>query len=272
VASRRIVFGICVVLAYLVLLLPLAVVIGGSFDGSASAYLKFPPEHLSLRWYVDLPAKYLQAFGRSLIIASTAAAMAMIIGIVAAFGIARGSLRHTTLVETLFRLPVQIPFVVTGVVFLQFYYILFDATGLQLLGSYPGLILAHLFFCLPYTVAAIGSVITPRLENIENAARVAGASESRVFRRVTLPAIMPGVFSGLFFSFILSFGDVPVTVFLSTGSKQPLSVEIFQTLQFDYDPAVLSVSTLVVIFSVALITIMRWVAGIDLILRAGANK
>jgi putative spermidine/putrescine transport system permease protein len=161
--------------------------------------------------------------------------------------------------------------VVTGVVFMQFYYILFDATGLSLVGTYPGLILAHLFFCIPYAVASIGSVITPELENIENAARIAGASERRVFQRVTLPALMPGVFSGFFYAFILSFGDVPVSVFLARPATQPLPVEIFQTLQFDFDPAVLSISTVVVAFSVVLILLLRRLAGVDLVL-AGAQK
>jgi ABC-type spermidine/putrescine transport system permease subunit II len=50
-------------------------------------------------------------------------------------------------------------------------------------------VIAHTFFCIPYAVGAIGSVITGGLGQVENPARVAGATEWRVFRRITLPAL-----------------------------------------------------------------------------------
>ncbi len=138
---------------------------------------------------------------------------------------------------------------------------------MQLLDSYTGLILAHLFFCIPYTVATVGSVMTAGLGAVENAARICGASEARVFRRITVPALMPGVFSGLFYAFIMSFGDIPVSIFLAGSRVQPLTVQIFQTLQFDFDPAVLSASSLVIVFSVVLILAVRRLLGVDLVLR-----
>jgi putative spermidine/putrescine transport system permease protein len=155
---------------------------------------------------------------------------------------------------------------VTGIVFLQFYYLLFDAWRVPLIGSYAGFVLAHLFFCIPYAAGAVGSVITGDLPLIENAGRIAGATEWRVFLRLTLPALKPGVFSGFFYAFIVSFGDVPVSVFLSTGGAVPLPVEIFQTLQFDFDPAVLSISSIVVVLSAVFIVFVQRVVGLDLIL------
>jgi len=253
--------------AFIVLLLPLLIVIGGSFDGSGSAYLRFPPAELTLKWYRGLPATYIQAFGRSLIISTSAAVIAAAVGTITALSLARSSWRRGHFLEILFRLPLQIPFVVIGVAFMQFYYALLDNFDVHLLSTYTGLITAHVFFCLPYTVATVGAVITHSLSNIENAARIAGASEIRVLRRVTLPALMPGLFSGLFYAFIISFGDIPVSIFLAETRMQPLPVVIFQTLQFDFDPAVLSASTLVILFSVALIVVVRQVFGIDLVLR-----
>src|SRR5262245_8878166 len=114
-------------LAYAFLLVPLAIVVGASFDDSASAYFRFPPEHLSLRWYPELPAKYWHGLALSFAIALAAATASTLIGGLAALGIAKGSLRGSALLETFFRLPLQVPFVVTGIVFLQFYYLLWDA-------------------------------------------------------------------------------------------------------------------------------------------------
>src|SRR4029078_13692292 len=93
--------------------------------------------------------------------------------------IAKGSLRASPLLETFFRLPLQVPFVVTGVVFLQVYYLLFDVWRVPLVGSYAGFVLAHLFFCIPYAAGAVGSVITADLRHIEDAGRIAGATEWR---------------------------------------------------------------------------------------------
>ncbi|KPF70837.1 hypothetical protein IP69_08845 [Bosea sp. AAP35] len=68
----------------------------------------------------------------------------------------------------------------TGIVFLQFYNILADSLGLDLVGRFWGLILAHIFFCTPYAIGAVGSVITTDLDRNENAARIAGTTEWRV--------------------------------------------------------------------------------------------
>lgn len=268
-AARLVILAVTAA-AFLFLLAPMIVVMGASLDGTASAYFRFPPQDLSLRWYTAIPAKYWSSLGQSFAIAVVAAIVSNLIGLLAALGIARGSAGGSGLLETYFRFPLQVPFVVTGVVFLQFYYALYDWTGIELVGRYWGFVIAHIFFCIPYSVGAIGSVIGAGLERVENAARIAGATEARVFRRVTLPALKPGLFSGFFFAFIASFGDVPVSVFLSSGGTPPLPVEIFQTLQFDYDPTVLAVSTLVVIGSSLFILAMQRLAGLDAV--AGAPR
>lgn len=265
-ASARALILAGAIAAYAFLLLPLVIVIGASFDSGAQAYFRFPPQAVSLRWYLELSPKYGAALALSFGVALAAASVAVIIGTLAALGIARGSARGSAMLQTWFRLPLQIPFVVTGVVFLQFYYLLQDATGVRLLGNFAGFVIAHTFFCIPYAVGAIGSVITAGLDRTENAARVAGATEWRVFRRITLPALKPGVFAGFFFAFIVSFGDVPVSVFLTSGGTVPLPVEIFQTLQFDFDPRVLAISTIVVVVSSGFIVAMQRLVGLDLVL------
>jgi putative spermidine/putrescine transport system permease protein len=258
-------------LTYAFLLGPLGVVIAASFDGGTQPFFRFPPQELSLRWYLGLPGKYWLSLGLSAGLATTAALVATLIGALAALGIARGNVRGKPVLEAYFRFPLQVPFVVTGVVFLQSYYLVADHLGLSLIGSFWGYVIAHAFFCIPYAAGAVGSVVTGDLERAENAARICGAGEWRLFRRVTLPALKPGLFSGFFFAFITSFGDVPVSVFLTNGGIIPLPVEIFQTLQFDYDPTVLSVSTLVVIVSAAFIIGMQRIAGLDVVL-PGSNR
>ena len=263
--SKILIFA-AAVLTYAFLLLPLVVVIGASLDSGAQAYFRFPPQEISLRWYIELPPKYWSSLALSFGVALTSGAAAVLVGTLAALGIARGSAGGSAALETYFRFPLQVPFVVTGVVFLQFYYLLLDTSGIRLLGNFSGYVVAHTFFCIPYAVGAVGSVITRDLERTENAARIAGATEPRVLYRVTLPALKPGLFAGFFFSFIVSFGDVPVSVFLASGGVVPLPVEIFQTLQFDFDPRVLAISTIIVVLSSGFIVTMQRVVGLDLVL------
>jgi putative spermidine/putrescine transport system permease protein len=259
------------ILAYAFLLLPLLVVLGASLDDGAQAYFRFPPQAISLRWYVELSAKYWSSLMLSFGVAFCAGSAAIVVGMPAALGIARGSAQGSTVLETYFRFPLQVPFVVTGIVFLQFYYLLLDSYGIRLIGNFWGYVAAHTFFCIPYAAGAIGSAITGDLERVENAARIAGATEMRVFYRITLPALKPGVFAGFFFAFIVSFGDVPVSVFLTSGGIVPLPVEIFQTLQFDFDPRVLAISTIIVVLSSVFILAMQRIAGLDLVLAGSGN-
>lgn len=92
------------------------------------------------------------------------------------------------------------------------------------------------------------------------------------FRRITVPALKPGLFSGFSFAFIVSFGDVPVSVFLVSGGTAPLPVEIFQTLQFDYDPTVLAISTIVLLLSAGIVVAMRKLTGLDIVMPGSGSR
>jgi putative spermidine/putrescine transport system permease protein len=111
--------------------------------------------------------------------------------------------------------------------------------------------------------------VNPRLEE---AAASLGASDWSTFKRVTFPLIRPGVIAGVLYAFIISFGDVPIAVFLAGGSFVTLPVEVFQSLQFDFDPGILALSTLVVIFSLILIVVMQRLVGLDIILETGRRE
>ncbi len=261
-----------VAFVYLFLLAPFFVVAIASLEGSQSFFYNFPPHQVSMAWYSQIPPKYFQAFGISLMVASATSVAAGLIGTVAALGIVRGQISGKNLIQAVFRLPLQIPFVVTGVVFLQFYYRLVDVVGVNLTGNFTGLIIGHVFVTIPYCVGTVSSVLSRVNPRVEEAAESLGASRWSTFRRVTFPIIRPGIFAGIVYAFIISFGDVPVAVFLTGSNFVTLPVEIFQSLQFDFNPAILALSTLVVIFSLILILIMQRVVGLDIVLHTGRRE
>jgi putative spermidine/putrescine transport system permease protein len=104
---------------------------------------------------------------------------------------------------------------------------------------------------------------------LEEAALSLGASRWSTFRRVTLPVIMPGVYTGALYAFMLSFTDVPVVLFLAGPGFTTFPVEVFHTFQFDFNPTVLASSTLVMLFSLGVLLLIQRVVGLDALLRSG---
>ena len=257
------------------LLAPVVVVVFASFDGgdpvAGRAFLNFPPSSLSLQWYFSIQPRLFHSLWISFLVACFAAGIGTVIGVPAALGLIRGNLPGKTLLSALFRAPLQIPFIVIGVAFLQTYYLLGDALGLRISGSFIALAVGHLFVATPYVIGSVGSVLLRFNPNLEEAALSLGASRWRTFRRVTLPIIMPGIYAGALFAFMVSFGDVPISLFLASPKYTTLPLEIFHSMEFDFDAAVLAISTLIVFASLVILWLIQKSVGLDVMLRSGGS-
>lgn len=263
---RWVAYGL-ILLIYLYLVAPVLVVAASSLDTKSSFSATFPPKTLGFRWYYEIPQKYVSALAVSATAASIAAVLSGILGVLAALGIVRGKLPGSELLRALFRAPLQIPFVVTGVVFLQFYYGLQVVTGVELAATLPGLIIAYVFVGTPYTVGTVGAVLERLSPRLDEAAAILGANRWSTFWRVTFPLIRPGVMAGMLYAFVIAFGDVPLSIFLSSPEYSTLPVEIFQTMQFDFSPTVLSISTLIALMSVVSLWLIQRLVGLDLVVK-----
>jgi putative spermidine/putrescine transport system permease protein len=255
---------------YTFLLAPLVVVAGASLNGGPFlAYVNFPPDRISLDWYLAIPGAHLRAIGLSLGLALVVAAAACVLGVPAALGLVRGRMPGKAVLAALLRAPLQIPFVVIGVAFLQLYYVVGDAVGLYLQASFTGLALAHVFAATPYVIGAVSAVLQRFDVRLEEAALSLGASRWSAFRRVTLPVIMPGVYTGGLYAFMLSFTDVPIVLFLAGEGFTTFPVEVFHSFQFDFNPTILASSTLVMLFSLGVLLLIQKVVGLTTLLRSG---
>jgi len=263
--NRRGVSKAMLALALLFLLLPFVVVLGSSFDAAAEYHIDFPPRGFTLRNYAAIPPSYIHAAGVSLMVGLSVAVASTVIGLCAALGLVRSQAARREVLESFFRLPVQIPFVVTGAVFLQFYFQLAAWTGVDVLTGPVGLIIAHVFVAVPYSVGAVTAVLLRFDSSLEEAAESLGASGWGTFWRVTFPVIRPGVMAGLFYAFIVSFGDVPMALFLVTGKWTTLPVQIFQDMQFDFKPSILAVSSLIAVLSLIAILAAQKLAGLEMV-------
>lgn len=234
------------------MLAPLAVVCAVAF--TPEGYLAFPTRGLSLRWFraiADRP-EFIAAFRDSLWLGALSATLAIGLAVPAALAIARHRFPGREAVTTLFLSPLMVPHIVLGIAFLRFF------TQIGLNGTFAGLVLSHLILVVPFAlrlVLATSYGIDPR---IEQAAVSLGAGAATVFRRVTVPLLVPGIVSGWVLAFITSFDEVTMTVFVASPATQTLPVRLFLYIQDNIDPLVCSISaSLIAVAALAMIALDR---------------
>lgn len=235
----------------LFLCLPIAVVVPMSFSSASS--LAFPPPGFSLRWYQSFfgDPRWLRAAQNSLIVALAASVAALALGSIAAYGLVRGRFRGREVLEGNFILPLILPPVITAVAL----YIFFARLGL--LGTIPGLIIAHTILTVPYVVLLMSVAIRQFDVRIEQVACSLGASWFRMFRSVLLPNLLPSVLAAWIFAFIISFDEVIVTLFLA-GAYDTIPKRMFNELILQVNPTITAIATLLIALSVATIGLVVW--------------
>jgi len=259
-------------LSYIFLLSPLVVVIGSSFHGGGEyTAIVFPPTHFSIEWYLNIPMEQFEALALSFALAAVATGGGILIGVPAALGLVRSNVRAKTLISAVFRSPLQIPAVVSGIAFLQLFYLVGDLTGFYWNGTFIGLAIGHIFIATPYVIGTVTAVLQRFDNRLEEAALSLGASRWRTFWRVTLPVIMPGVYAGGLYGFMVSFGDVPISVFLTVPGYVTYPVELFFALENDFDPTIMASGSLVIFFCLGMLLLMQRVVGLEALLRSGSR-
>lgn len=226
---------------------------------SQSEYLSWPLGELSLRWYEKLAQQpeFLTGFYNSLVIAILATAVSTIFGSLAAVALVRWKSHIAEILLMLFMSPLVLPYVVTGVCLVVFF---------NLIGSFNSflnLVIAHVVITLPYVIRTTGASLARLDPSIEEAAMNLGANDAITFIRITVPLIRPGIFAGALFSFVMSFDNFPVSVFLAAPQTQTLPIAIFGYIRFNIDPTVAALSTLLLAFSLCVALLIERFVGWD---------
>ncbi len=236
------------------LLLPVVVVIPMSFSSAPS--LRFPPPGLSLRWYREFFADetWRAAAVNSLVVAGSSSLLALGLGTAAAYRLARGRFRGRIALEANFIAPLVVPSVIAAVAL----YIAFAKVGL--LGSYPGLVLAHTVHGVPYVVLLMSVAVASFDERVEQVARTLGAAERTVLLRVLLPNLAPSLLAAWVLAFIASFDEVILTLFLF-GNRYTIPKQMFVRLELQIDPTITAVATMLIGLSVLALAGIAVLAG-----------
>ncbi len=247
------------------ILAPIVIVCAVAF--TPEGYLSLPTNELSLRWFkaiADYP-EFVRAFRDSLWLAALSSTVAVLLSVPAALAIARYRFAGREAVLALFMSPLMIPPVVLGIAFLRFF------TVIGLGGTFIGLALSHIVIVMPFALRLVLAASTGLDRAVEHAAVSLGASPLTMFRRVTLPLILPGVVSGWVLAFITSFDEVTMTVFIASPATTTLPVRMFLYIQDNIDPLVTSVSAVLIFMTAILMIALDRLYGLDRLF-VGAGK
>lgn len=244
---------------------PLAVVVAVSL--TPEGFLEFPPSGISLRWFkaiLDNPI-FISAFWTSLYLGISSATLATIIAVPAGLAIGRHRFGGRDALVGLFMSPLTVPTIVLGIAFLRF------LTQIGLSGTFIGLVACHAIIITPYVLRLVLASVVGLDHDAERAAASLGASRFTIFRRVTLPMIMPGVAGGWALAFITSFDELTVTIFIVSPSTVTLPVRLFSHITQTTDPLVASISTMIILFTVALLFLLERFYGLERLLIGGGR-
>lgn len=234
------------------LVLPTLVIVPISLN--TAAYIDFPPQGLTLRWYLQYfnDPDWMAATFFSLRIAVATSLSATVIGTLAAIGLVRGNFPGKNLLHVLSLAPMIVPHIVFGVAL----YLVF--APLQLTGNFFGFLIAHTVLAVPYVLLTVMAALQRFDFTLELAALNCGASRTRCFVYVVLPNIAPGVAIGAVFAFLASFDEATVAFFISDTGGKSISRKMFEDIDFNLTPVIAAVSTILVAISLLLMaTIQR---------------
>ena len=248
---------VAVVLIVVAMVLPAFFVIPVSF--SATRFLIFPPEEFSLRWYrayFDIP-EWKTATVYSIVLATLTMLTTLVIGILAAFGLARGSFRGKQAMTLLFVAPLIMPVILIAIA--EFFFL----SDLRLTGTTLGLVIAHSVFALPFVIIIVTATLRGFDRSYELAAMSLGANPLRTFWHVTLPLIRPGVVSAALFAFLASFGEFLITLFVVGSNRPTLPIQFWKGIRFETNPTIAAVASMLIVVSIvglAAVELVRWQA------------
>lgn len=232
------------------LLAPTLVIVPMSF--TEARILSFPPQGFTLDWYERMLTDRQWSTGlvNSFQVALLTAILATVLGTLTALGLTRGRFYGRTAINALVLSPLIVPVVVIAIgmfgLFVQW----------RIGGSLIGLVAAHTVLALPFVVVAVATSLRTMDRNLELAAANLGADPWRTFSRITFPIILPGVLTGAIFSFITSWDEVVIAIFMTSARFRTLPVEMWEQVRQAVDPTVAAVSTTLLVVTTMLLVLL----------------
>lgn len=200
----------------------------------------------SLDWYRALfrDEDMLQALFNSVFLGLMSVALAAVVATAAALGLRRSGLPGVRLMAKIAALPMIVPEIVLGMVFLAFF------TLIRLPFGMLTLICAHTAFCIPYIYTQVNARLVGMDPSLAEAARDLGASRFRTFTDITLPYLAPSIVSGAFLAFAMSFDDVIISIFVTGVSVNTLPIKVYTQLKTGVTPKINALCSIMLVATI----------------------
>ncbi len=260
---------------FLFLIAPIIVIMPLSFNAEpyftfTQKMIAFDPEGYSMRWYdrilthgmanPDIPrddtwwsdawniGQWIHSARNSIIIGVASTIVATVLGTIAALGLSRPEMPFRRAIMALLISPMIVPLIITATGLFFFY------SSVGLAHSYAGIILAHAMLGIPFVIITVTATLVGFDHSLTRASASLGADPVTTFRQVIMPLILPGVISGALFAFVTSFDEVVVVLFVASYDQNTIPLQMWNGIREQISPTILAVATILVIFSILLLT------------------
>lgn len=240
-------FGPLTVAILVFLYAPLAILVVYAFNASRMVTIW---QGFSTQWFVAIAqnADIRGAAENSLIIAFVATSASTLIALAGALALERGTLTvGRGVVSGLVAMPLIVPEIVVAITTLVF----FSALGMH--HGLVNLMIAHTVFCIPFALLPIQARLKDMGGMLEEAGRDLYASEWKLFRRVTLPLLMPAIGAGAIMAFVISLDDFLISMMVSSAGSTTLPVYVYGMMRLGVTPEVNAISTILLAISVVFV-------------------
>ncbi|WP_088889414.1 ABC transporter permease [Leptolyngbya ohadii] len=255
--SFRVLIALGAAIAMLFLTLPTIVVLVASF--SSGETLKFPPPGFSLRWYASLinfPEIH-EAAWNSFLLASLTTLVCVTLGVAVSLPLTRSRSRWIQAVDALVMSPLVLPGLAVGLALLLF----FNLIGWQL--SLTTLMISHVVICAPYVVRTTAASLSQIGGSLSEASTSLGANPFYTFWHVTFPLAQRGIIAGAFITFLTSFDNLTVSLFLSDARTAVLPIRMWSMIENNLDVRTAAISGVLIIITAILMILMERFAGLS---------
>lgn len=242
---------------YIFLITPILIIVVISFN--SASYLSFPPEGFSFRWYASFFSS--GTFLNSLYLSLYVAIITSIISVFIATPAALYYVNYLTSAREKFRIaiisPMLLPEVLTSIALLFF----FNNFMAGISNAWP-LVIGHVVITTPLVFLIVTSSLFNMPPSINEAAATLGAGAYTSFKYITFPIIKSGIVTGGMLSFIISFDNVNISILLKPIGNNPLPIQLYDYIRYDFDPTAAAASTISITLTLGIVLMIDRLYGL----------
>lgn len=263
--TGRLVFRSVTFLILFSLFLPILVTILVSFNKSGFV---LPPSGFTLRWYTKALTykEFVSGMYVSLIVALISSGIATLLGTLISFALVRYRFKGRELLNLFFMSPLMMPVVIMGLAL----YIYLVKLGIA--STLYALIIGHTIFIIPFSIRTVTASLQNFDRSLEEAAMNVGAGPLKTTLSVTLPIIKTGIMAGMMMSFILSWNNFALSIFLTSPGWIPLPIQLFSYIKFEFDPSAAALSSFLIFLSGVAIILIDRLVGLGTVMGLQSEK